>query len=202
MKKVTDTEKDIDQKLIFIFEKIYGIVRKLVWDRVKNEGISPLQLQILTRISSRPGKMARVSQLAMEYGLTQATVSDAITSLSKKGLVKKIQDHYDRRAFNIILTSKGEDLIERIGEWSDALQPIINELDIQQKRETFMLLMHFLRRLVEENIVDVIRMCLVCDNFVENLRPESDKPHYCRLTEKYMSYDELRIDCPKQTRKI
>lgn len=55
-----------------------------------------------------------VGQMAKNINRSQNTVSEMITRLENKGLVKRIKDSSDRRISRIVLTEEGRDLIELI----------------------------------------------------------------------------------------
>jgi DNA-binding MarR family transcriptional regulator len=47
------------------------------------------------------------SELARKLGVSKPSVTAIVTTLIKKGYVKKVQDDEDRRSFHIILTAQG-----------------------------------------------------------------------------------------------
>lgn len=67
---------------------------------------------VLTRIY----KQQEINQkkLAEKSGKDQATLARILDILQRKGLVERLADKYDRRAYNVILTKKGKDLKEKI----------------------------------------------------------------------------------------
>ncbi|HID10284.1 MAG TPA: MarR family transcriptional regulator, partial [Candidatus Latescibacteria bacterium] len=67
-----------------------------------------------------------MSGLSKEFGLTQATVSDAVRSLVEKGLVSRSPCWEDGRVQVLGLTSSGRELTKRISDWQ---VPIIEQIE-------------------------------------------------------------------------
>jgi DNA-binding MarR family transcriptional regulator len=76
------------------------------------------------------------SDLARELGVTKPSVTAIVTTLIKKGYVRKIQDDEDRRAFHIVLTPQGvqfEELHASIHKrLADLLASRLNGEDLDQ----------------------------------------------------------------------
>ena len=80
--------------------------------------LSPTQAQFLIYLLYHDVELRRVSQLAREFDLTQATVSDAVASLETKKLIQREQWPEDRRVVTLRLTPDGEKLattLSRVG---------------------------------------------------------------------------------------
>ena len=56
-----------------------------------------------------------IGTLAKNINVSQNTVSERITRLEKKGLVKRIADSKDRRISHVVLTDSGINLLKNIG---------------------------------------------------------------------------------------
>jgi DNA-binding MarR family transcriptional regulator len=55
-----------------------------------------------------------VGEIAADIGNAPHTLSERIKRLEKKGMVKKIKDEEDLRINRVMLTDKGQNLIDRI----------------------------------------------------------------------------------------
>lgn len=80
---------DVDSKLAAALERVGQAMRVQMWDKAKQHGLSPTQLQVLLRLASDPPARRRVGVLAAELDVTHPTVSDAVSVLRRKGLVER-----------------------------------------------------------------------------------------------------------------
>ncbi len=185
----------IDKNIVAIIEKLGQLERSLMWDVAKKEKISPIQMQILLYINSTRPELCKVSVLALEFNLTKATVSDAVSSLAGKGLVRKNMEKNDRRSYVLELTAGGKKVVSRIAGWPDVLLKHLTRFPGEDKTAALRFLMDLLKSLLGDGVLNIARMCIVCDNFEENARPGSDKPHRCRLTKMDISDSDLNMGC-------
>ncbi|MEP7034418.1 MAG: MarR family transcriptional regulator [Actinomycetota bacterium] len=81
-------------------------------------GVEPASYPILFNLVEEP---RRVSLLADCIHSDVSTVSRQVTSLVSHGLLEKVADPLDGRAFMVSLSAEGKDLVERLkagrGEW-------------------------------------------------------------------------------------
>ena len=78
-----------------------------VVDRImKAEGVSLARCKLLSFI--RRAQSARSADVAAMFGYSPRTVTEAIDSLERDGLVTRIPDNNDRRAKIIVITPEGE----------------------------------------------------------------------------------------------
>lgn len=68
-------------------------------------GVSGSQLWCLVTIQAQPG--IRVTQLAQALGIQQATASNLVESLDRKGLVERRRDQRDQRVVSLFLSEAG-----------------------------------------------------------------------------------------------
>lgn len=182
---------DIDFKIETALEKLLQVQRVLLWDVAKKEGLSPIQIQFLLFINTTIEDNRNVSVLAKEFDLTKATVSDAISSLEKKSLLKKYQKAEDKRSYLLELTNDGKKMIERINSWQSVLVEHISAFPEEQKENVLSFLMNIIKSLFNTNVINVARMCLTCANY-EN---QNDNKHYCKLTSKYFEDKDVNFSC-------
>jgi DNA-binding MarR family transcriptional regulator len=68
-------------------------------------GVSGSQLWCLVAIQAQPG--IRVTQLAQALGIQQATASNLVESLDRKGLLERRRDQRDQRVVSLFLSEAG-----------------------------------------------------------------------------------------------
>lgn len=76
-----------------------------------SKGISSAQLIILTNLEVDP--KITLKKLASKIGVTPATASVMVDRLVRAGQIKRIEDPFDRRKINIVLTSSGKQKLRR-----------------------------------------------------------------------------------------
>ena len=95
---------DINEKIAFSLERISQIFRILLWEKAKKFKLSPIQIQFLLYLNNHKAYFCTVSNLAEEFSLTRATVSDAVKALVKKKLLLKRASPKDGRIFILKLS--------------------------------------------------------------------------------------------------
>jgi DNA-binding MarR family transcriptional regulator len=188
-------DNNVDLKIALALEKLIHVQRMLLWDEAKKEGLSPIQIQMLSFLSGCPEGQRRVSCMAAEFDLTKATVSDAAASLIDKGLLVKKIDAGDKRSHMLSLTQEGRKTEKRLSGWHDRLTENISSLRNVDKNGVMLFLMELIKSLHDSGIINAARLCIACGNFEKDLKPGAGKPHRCGLTGKYMSDGELTIGC-------
>ncbi|OGF64705.1 MAG: hypothetical protein A2Y62_14710 [Candidatus Fischerbacteria bacterium RBG_13_37_8] len=185
----------IDEKIIKALEKLSLVIRTLLWDKTKQIGLSPIQIQFILFLVFHPDYETKVSTLAAEFNLTPATVSDAIRILTKKKLLMKIIPAHDKRIHYLKLTKKGTNLAREISSWQDSFLNQLHLFPDQQKEEAALFLMELITSLQKNGIIKIARMCISCEHFQKKARSTHQTTHYCKLTERYFSDSEITIDC-------
>lgn len=185
---------DIDSRIVSALEKLTQIQRILLWDKAKIEGLSPIQIQILIYIKRYKGEQCRVSNLAREFDLTKATISDAVKTLDEKALISKSQKKSDKRSYVIDLTERGKEVVGRIENWQRILVDHIKFFSSDKKEIIMVFLMELIKSLYDDGIISISRMCIACENFVKDLDSNNQK-HFCRLTGKTLMNNDLNIGC-------
>ena len=95
---------DVDARIVAALERLSQVFRVRLGEEARQRNLSPIQAQLLIYLLHHDVELRRVSQLAREFDLTQATVSDAVASLETKGLVRREQWPDDRRVVTLRLT--------------------------------------------------------------------------------------------------
>ena len=189
-------EQALEAKIVLAAERIAQALRTLLWEEGKAHGLSPLQVQLLASLRELPAHRRRVSHLAHEFALTQATVSDAVSTLERKGLVARETWPVDRRVSLLRLTSTGERLAARLTSWTRAVQQALLPIPREDKERTLHVLLEVIASLQQAGIVTVARMCVTCQFFQRDAHPGRKARHHCALLDLPLAEADLRVDCP------
>lgn len=185
-----------DEKIIAALERAGRALRGLLWEAVQPLGLTPIQGQILLYLRDHRHETCRVSYLAREFGLTQATVSDAVSALAAKGLVRRDAPVNDRRVSPLRLTAAGEELAGRLAGWSNGARKALGTFTAAERAEALLFLLRLIDGWQRDGIVSVARMCLTCRYFRLGGGPGGSEPHFCQLLQRPLAIAALRVDCP------
>ncbi len=188
-------QRDMGDRIATALERLSLAFRVLLWDVAKQEGLSPIQIQFLVYLMTHPEERRRVGNLANEFGLTPATVSDAVKSLAQKGLLYKKPWRKDKRFYNLELTPSGKSLAAEISDWRDVIREEVESFPLTVKEAVMIFLMELIESLHRAGVIKVARMCISCGNFRRDAHPGSEKPHHCSLTDTPLGVSELEVDC-------
>jgi DNA-binding MarR family transcriptional regulator len=193
----TSQHGDVDAKIVAALERLGQALRILLRDKAQEYGLSPIGAQFLVYLVHHAVELRRVSQLAREFDLTMATVSDAVASLEDKGLISREPWSADGRVMTLRLTPEGELVAAGLSTWADTIRQHLDLCASEEKE----VVMHFLMRLIgtlqKSGVITVARMCVTCRFFQRDAHPGFGSPHHCRLLDVPLSGSDLRIDCPE-----
>jgi DNA-binding MarR family transcriptional regulator len=117
----------------------------------RQHGITTPQLLILKQIQGEPAMT--VSQLARQISLKQATVTDILNRLERKGLVRRSKDTADRRRVLIEETAAGQKLLDAApSPLQETFLEKFEELEIWQQSMILSSLQLLATMMVEEEI--------------------------------------------------
>ena len=187
----------LNHKITQALERISMTFRVLIWEESKKYGLSPIQIQILIFCLHNKQETLKVSNLAKEFGLTKATVSDSVKILLKKSLVIKKPDSNDSRSYMLELTRKGKDIAKNTYHFDNAISNAINQIDNSHKGGFFENLLNIIHDLNKNDIITTQRMCLTCDHYTKK-----DSHHFCNLLNKKLHHNDLQINCAEHKIKI
>lgn len=190
-----------DAKIVAAVERLGQALRVLLWEGAREVGrdsaLSPIQVQTLVFLLFHDGRLARVGELAREFALTPATVSDAVSALERKGFVEKARSEHDRRQFVLRLTPEGAHAARRLAHWAAPLEAALAEVPEADKLVTMRVLLDLIAHLQDQGIVQTTRMCQTCRFFGRDAHPDPDAPHHCHLIDRPLATQDLRLDCPE-----
>jgi DNA-binding MarR family transcriptional regulator len=183
---------DVDAKLVAALERVGQALRVQMWDKAKQHGLSPTQLQLLLRLANDPPARRRIGVLAGELDVTHPTVSDAVAVLRRKGLVDR--DAGSRKAA-LSVSARGRAVAAGLADWDQRTRQQLAELPVGDKHATLRLLLDLIAGLQRSGAITVARMCVTCRFFRRDAHPNSPRRHHCTLVDAPMGSGELRVDC-------
>ena len=188
---------DVDSKIVASLERLSQAFRLLLRDEAQKRGLSPIQAQFLVYLLFHDVELRRVGRLAEEFGLTRATVSDAVGSLEEKGLIQRDPWPEDRRVLTLRLTPAGEKLAAELSSWANIVKEHLTASSPEEKEVVMRFLMRLIASLQKAGVITVARMCVTCRFFRRDAHPGSDSPHHCALLDAPLAGSDLRVDCPE-----
>lgn len=193
--------ENIDSRIIAAMERLSQAFQLLLREQAKINAqrvpLSSIQIQILVFLLFRSAGSIRVSDLAREFSLTAASVSDSVRVLEVKGLVEKKRSSRDARVQFLHLTPEGIQLTKELSGWANVLREHLSEHTHAQKTFVMQFLFDLIERLQKAGIVTPNRMCATCRFFARDRYDDPETPHHCNLLRKPLRNDELRFDCPE-----
>ncbi|WP_242204007.1 MarR family winged helix-turn-helix transcriptional regulator [Aestuariivivens insulae] len=185
-------QANLSSKIVSGLERISEAFKVLLWEKAKQLGLSPIQIQILIFINYHNIKLCNVSQLAKEFNLTKPTISDAVKVLHNKKLIKKEYSSSDSRSYAIQLTDTGKNIISETENFAYPIKEQIDTIEQDNLEQTFKALSQLIFKLNKIGVLTVQRTCYACKFYQKN-----DNTHFCNLLEKKLLNSEIRIDCPE-----
>jgi len=183
---------DVDLKLVAALERVGQALRVQMWDKAKQHGLSPIQLQLLLRLATDPPGRRRIGVLAAELDVTHPTVSDAIAVLRRKELVDR--DAVSRTA-SVSLSARGRSVADDLASWDQRTREELADVSAADKQSMLGLLLDLIAGLQRSGAISVARMCVTCRFFRRDAHPDTAQPHHCALVDVPMGTGDLRVDC-------
>jgi DNA-binding MarR family transcriptional regulator len=187
-----DASPDIDLKLVAALERVGQALRVQLWDKAKQHGLSPIQLQLLLRLANDPPSGRRIGALAAELDVTHPTVSDAVAVLRRKKLVER--DGPSRRA-SLSLSVRGRSVADDLADWDRRTREQVAGAPLADKEAMLRLLLDLIAGLQRGGAITIARMCMTCRFFRRDAHPGTTQPHHCALVDIPMGNGDLRVDC-------
>jgi DNA-binding MarR family transcriptional regulator len=188
---------DVDARIVAALERLSQVFRVQLREEARRRNLSPIQAQFLIYLLHHDVELRRVSQLAREFDLTQATVSDAVASLKTKGLLRREQWPDDRRVVTLRLTPDGEELASGLSRWADPIREHVEGFSPGERETVMRFLIELAGSLQRSGLITVARMCVTCRFFRRDVHPGGDSPHHCGLLDVPLGGSNLRVHCPE-----
>ncbi len=186
----------LPDRLISGLSKIGLAMKSRPWRRQGQQGVGPLQVQVLTFLRSRPHYAATVSTIAHELSVKLPTASEVIRTLEQKRLVRRRREETDNRVVTVHLTANGAKAGQMASGWPEILAAATQQLSRQEQVSLLTILVKLIRSLQVQGEIPVARMCVSCEHFRPHAYAGSDEPHHCQFVNAPFGEHALRIDCP------
>jgi DNA-binding MarR family transcriptional regulator len=182
------------QRVVSAIARIASILRAGTRQFATAQGLNPTQVDILEMLAAR-SEGVRLSWIAQQLGVTPASASDSIASLTDKALVEKGRADDDGRAIALSLTPLGEKLVSNIHEATAFAAAAVNALPATTQATLFESLLAMISQLQQAERFPEIRTCITCKHFAVNVHHGAVAPHHCRLVNAALPSSLLRLDC-------
>ena len=181
---------DLDYKIVAGLERLSQVFRILLWEKAKEQRLSPIQIQLLIFIQHHSADKTTISYLAQEFNFTKPTISDAIKILEQKKLIQKTTDQTDSRSYTIRLTATGRKIVLETENFANPLAEIISKANSADKIVLWQNISNLILKLNKLEVISVQRTCFNCKHYsVQN------KTHFCNLLNLKLLTKDIRIDC-------
>jgi DNA-binding MarR family transcriptional regulator len=184
-------------RIVASLEKVSEVFRVLLWEESKRTGLSPIQVQLLVFLLYQPPVRATVTNLAREFNMTKATVSDAVKILEQKKLVRRVHNDADNRSYQLSLTVAGMAVAKSSSGFANVIKQPVQTLSAREQASLLQSLLEVVHVLQKTGVISPQRMCRTCRFF------ETGKMrHYCALMQQPLQVSELRLDCPEHVLRV
>ncbi len=174
-------------------ERLSTLFRATLWEEAKLYNLSPLQVQILLFIAFHDETQCNITNLAKEFAVTKATISDAVKVILEKSLLRK-RGIEDARGFLLYLTSDGKKCVNKLSGLTDFFIKSLDKVPEDEIAKIWEGMLLLIGHLQKTNIIPV-RMCFSCRHFGKD-HPKG-APHYCNFMQKPLEIKDIRLDCPE-----
>lgn len=185
-------QQDVASKIVAGLERISEVFKVLLWEKAKERGLSPIQIQLLLFVAFHKDRLCKVSHLAKEFNITKATVSDAVKTLEKKGLIIKDFSSADSRSYTIHLSDLGKRMVAETGDFANPIKRGLDNFDAEDLEGLYKTLAGLIHKLNRSGILTVQRICYGCAFHQKN--GDTD---YCNLLGMELQHHDIRLDCPE-----
>jgi DNA-binding MarR family transcriptional regulator len=183
------TTEGLDAKLVGALDRAGHALDAELRRGARARGLTATQARVLLRLSAEPAERRRVGALAAEFDVRQPTVSDAVSALERKRLVRRRAARDDARAVDLELTERGRRVAADLSDWDERVRSSLGRLAGERKEAALSLLLDLLADLNRQGVIAEARMCTTCNFF--------RSPGYCALLEVALEPADLRVDCPE-----
>lgn len=122
-------------KIVDYIEQINKLIHMKHHELAHKNNLSLDQFHLLIHLKHKlyKDKSPTIGDIAKRSGRAQNTISERVTRLEERGLLKKVKDENDRRISRVIMSDKGRELISSIN-YQASKEFVFNALsDIDEK---------------------------------------------------------------------
>lgn len=183
---------DVASKIVFALERLTQVFKVNLWRENKKHGLSPLQIQILLFLHFQNNEHKNVSQLAHEFNVTKATISEAVRILERKAYLTKSRNPDDARNILLRLEPKGKGAAIESAFFVNDLREHVIGLEQATQEIFFTTLLELINQLQDNGHISMQRACFSCRFFMQ----QDIAPLYtCRLLDRPLGKRDLRVNC-------
>lgn len=192
----------LDAKIIGALDRLGEALHVLARRAAETHELSPTQLRVLALLYTGPPPAAETSALAYELGVADPTVSDAVTTLRKKGLVERERHPTDGRRYQLRLTDAGKRVAYNISRWTAPAEVATSTIERDDGERLLATLLRVLENFHSRGLINATRACTTCGHF-HPAAPGSGDPltPYCARFDYPLAPSDLRVDCVEHVRK-
>ncbi|MGC0416328.1 MarR family winged helix-turn-helix transcriptional regulator [Embleya sp. AB8] len=184
------------EQLLIGLGRLGRAVQLSAWHQAGPTNLTPLQADILLYLAGdqRP---RRQREIVTALASTAPTVSDAVRSLTTKGLTDRQRDPVDTRAVTLTLTEAGRAEADRLALVPPPLRAALDALGDDDVAAMLRGTTTMIRVLQRHRAIPVSRTCVTCRFYRPDAHPDDpDRPHHCAFVDAPFGDGELRLDCP------
>ncbi len=185
-------QKDVSSKIVAGLERVSEAFKVLLWEKAKELGLSPIQIQLLIFVAYHKPELCNVSHLAREFNITKPTVSDAVRILEQKKLIIKDFSSTDSRSYTIGLSTAGKKIVAETEDFASPLKTQLGNISQKDLESLFSSLSQLIHQLNRNGILSVQRTCYGC-----NFYSHTKKKDHCNLLNMELKQTDIRLDCPE-----
>lgn len=182
---------NLSEKIAYGLGRISDVYKSLLWQQAKLHGISPIQIQILIYVEHNSPENCNVSNLAKVFQVTKPTISDAIRVLINKDYLLKDHSPTDSRRYNVVLTTKGNDLVKELSAYDQPIKSLFADYPEEKQLEIYQMLVQAVTQMNDAGIIQVQQNCFSCKFYSR----DKSASHYCNLMQKPLEQGDIRLNC-------
>lgn len=182
------------ERVVSAIARIAQVLRNGAWQFGTAEGLNPAQVDVLELLRQR-GDAVRLSWIASQLRISNASASDSIAALVAKGLIEKTRAADDARALALRLSLDGQALAAKISGAMDFAHQAVEALPGETQDALYAGLLGLIGQLQQAERFPELRACVSCKYFVANKHAVPSRPHHCQLVDAPLSIALLRLDC-------
>ncbi len=190
-RRILRTDQSIDDKILGVLERLGQAHRSFLQELATRNGLTPLQVQVVTVLGEGPPPLPYVGDIARELGITQPSASDAVAALEAKGYVSRVVDSNDRRRVALALTERGVQLDEQLIRDRKSLRTALGTVAEEERSAVLIALQRVMTAFSEAGIVPNARNCHTC----RYLGDDVEFGFRCNYAREPMTQGELRVNC-------
>lgn len=185
----------LDAKIVGALDHLGEALHVLARRVAENHDLSPTQLRVLTRLYAGPPPIAETGALAHELGVADPTISDALATLRKKGLVERERHAHDRRRYQLRLTDAGKQVAAGVHRWTAPAEVATAGVERRDGEHLLTTLLCVIERFQTGGLINNARACTTCGHFFPATPGDEPATHRCAYFDYALTPSDLRVDC-------